>query len=165
MRPAIQKYNPAVDKKVLIALSGIMWLVVGIVLCSHAVNWLSQPGVKNSMWLLISGMILSLLIHHFGFLRLVYNNLERILSQKDKVCIFAFQAWKSYLIIAIMIGIGIALRHSSLPKPYLSVIYIGFGGAMLLSSLKYFWVLFKLILNPYYKCKCKIKGSRGPGVK
>ena len=163
MRPAIQKYNPAVDKKVLIALSGIMWLVVGIILCSHAVNWLSQPGVKNSMWLLISGMILSLLIHHFGFLRLVYNNLERILSQKDKVCIFAFQAWKSYLIIAIMIGIGIALRHSSLPKPYLSVIYIGFGGAMLLSSLKYFWVFFRLILNPYYKFK--IKGAKGQGFK
>ena len=163
MRPAIQKYNPAVDKKVLIALSGIMWLVVGIILCSRAVNWLSQTGVKNSMWLLISGIILSLLIHHFGFLRLVYNNLERILSQKDKVCIFAFQAWKSYLIIAIMIGIGIALRHSSLPKHYLSVIYIGFGGAMLLSSLKYFWVLFRLIRNPYYKCK--IKGSRGQGFK
>jgi hypothetical protein len=67
---------------------------------------------------------------------------------KNKVCIFAFQAWKSYLIIVIMVGMGIALRHSPLPKPYLSVIYIGFGGAMILSGLRYFRVFIKLILNP-----------------
>ena len=148
MHPTIQKFNPAVNKKFLIILSGITWFVVGIILCVRAVIWLSQPGAINGRWFALSGIILSMLIHHFGFLKLVDNNVERILSQKDKVCIFAFQAWKSYLIIAIMIGIGIALRHSSLPKPYLSVIYIGFGGAMILSSIKYFRVFLKLISNP-----------------
>ncbi|MEF9437835.1 MAG: hypothetical protein L0922_03485 [Candidatus Mariimomonas ferrooxydans] len=67
---------------------------------------------------------------------------------EKKVCIFAFQAWKSYLIIAIMIAMGIILRHSQIPTYYISVIYIGFGGAMILSSIRYYRIFFKLIFNP-----------------
>ncbi len=145
MHPVIQKLNPAVDKKVLIALTGIMWLVVGLMLCKLAIGWLSQTSAKNALWLGLSGALLSLLIFHFGFFKLVYKNVARILSQKNKMCFFAFQTWKSYIIVAIMIGMGTALRHSPIPKPYLSVIYIGFGGAMFWSSLKYFWVLFRLL--------------------
>jgi len=147
MHPKIKKFDPAVDKRFLIVLSGIIWSVVGIILCNLAINWLSQASLKGRVWLGLAGLILSLLIHHFGFLRLVDRNIDRILPMKDKVCIFAFQPWKSYLIIAIMVGIGIALRHSALPKPYLSAIYIGFGGAMVLSSIRYFRIFIKLILN------------------
>ncbi len=138
MCPKIRKFDPAVDKRLLIALSGITWSIVGIMLCNVAVDWLLQTTARNGIWFGLAGIILSLMIHHFGFLRLVDRNIDRIQSQKDKVCIFAFQAWKSYLIIVVMVGMGIALRHSSLPKPYLSVVYIGFGGAMILSSLRYF---------------------------
>ncbi len=142
------RFDPAVDKKFLIALSGIIWSIVGIALCNLAVGWLSQTTSYTTAWLGTAGIILSLLIHHFGFLKLVDRNIERILSKEGKVCIFAFQPWKSYLIIVIMIGMGMALRHSSLPKPYLAVIYIGFGSAMILSSLRYHRNFLKLILKP-----------------
>jgi small-conductance mechanosensitive channel len=147
MNPKIEKFAPAVDKRFLIVLSGITWSIVGIILCNLAVNWLLQSTFYKGIWLGLAGIVLSLLIHHFGFLRLVDRNIERILSKKDKVCIFAFQAWKSYLIVAIMVGMGIALKRSPLPKPYLSVIYIGFGGAMIFSSIRYYRVFLKLILN------------------
>ena len=147
MHPEIKKFAPVVDKRFLIALSGIIWSIVGIILCSLALNWLSQTTAKNAIWLGIVGIILSLLIHHFGFLKLVDKNIKRIISKEGKICIFAFQPWKSYLIIAIMIGMGIVLRHSSLPKPYLSVIYIGFGGAMVLSSIRYHRIFLKLIVR------------------
>ncbi len=140
MLTKMKKFDPAVNKRLLIALSGITWSVVGIILCNLAIGWLLQTAARNRIWLGAAGIILALLIHHFGFLRLVDRNIDRIQSQKDKVCVFAFQAWKSYLIVVIMVGIGITLRHSSLPKPYLSVVYIGFGGAMILSSLRYFRV-------------------------
>ncbi|HDH53884.1 MAG TPA: hypothetical protein ENH24_05305 [Nitrospirae bacterium] len=148
MNPEIRKFDPAVDKRLLIALSGIIWSIVGIILCSLAVGWLSKVTVENGIWFGPAGIILSLMIHHFGFLRLVDKNIARIIAKKGKVCIFGFQPWKSYLIIVIMVGMGIFLRHSSLPKPYLSIIYIGFGGAMLLSSLRYYRIFFKLISNP-----------------
>ena len=145
MNSKIKKFDPAVDKKFLVALSGIIWTVVGIILCNLAVKWLSNTSTQSTLLLGSSGVILSLFIHHFGFLKLVDKNISRILAKKGKVCIFGFQPWRSYLIIIIMVTMGIILRHSSLPKQYLSIIYIGFGGAMLLSSFRYHRVFIKLI--------------------
>lgn len=48
----------------------------------------------------------------------------------------AFQERKSYLIIVVMMGM--ALRHSPIPKPYLAAVYLGIGGGLLLASLGYF---------------------------
>ncbi len=134
----IKKYDPAVDKRFLILFSGILWSVVGIMLCRLAIYWLSLAGSQNTVWMGSAGFILAFLIYRFGFLKLVSKNTDRILSKEGKVCIFAFQPWKSYLIVAVMILLGIILRHSPVPKPYLSIIYIGFGGAMFLSSLVYY---------------------------
>jgi hypothetical protein len=145
MKDNFKKFDPAVDKKFLVALSAIIWSVVGIMLCRLAVGWLSQATAHKVAWLGTAGIILSLMIHHFGFLKIVDRNIERILAKAGKVCIFGFQPWKSYFLIAIMIGMGIALRHSSLPKPYLAIIYIGFGGAMLLSSIRYYRTFIKLM--------------------
>ncbi|MDO8281655.1 MAG: hypothetical protein Q7U10_03360 [Thermodesulfovibrionia bacterium] len=148
MRDNFSKYEPAVDKRLLVLLSGLVWGVVGVMLCHLAIGWLSQTTGDVAGYFAVSGAILSLLIHHFGFLKLADKNIERISAyDKDKVCIFAFQEWKSYLIIAIMVCMGIILRGSPLPKAYLSIIYIGFGGAMMLSSVRYFHVFFKLLFK------------------
>jgi len=145
MRSKFDRFNPTVDKKFLIILAGIVWSIVGVMLCRLAVHWLSETSRQNAIWLASAGVVLSLIIHHFMFLKLLYKNIDRILSKEDKVCVFAFQAWKSYLIILFMIFMGVTLRHSPIPKPYLSVIYIGFGGAMVLSSLVYYWNFFRYL--------------------
>jgi uncharacterized membrane protein YuzA (DUF378 family) len=145
MNSKIKKFDPAVDKKFLIALSGIIWTVVGVMLCNLAATWLMQTPVKSLMIFALPGLALALLIHYFGFLKLVDKNIARIMEKEGKVCIFGFQPWKSYLIILIMISMGITLRSSELPKQYLAIIYIGFGGAMLLSSLRYHRVFIKLL--------------------
>lgn len=142
------KYEPAVDKRLLILFSGLVWGVVGVMLCHLAIGWLSQTTGDIAGYFAVSGAILSLLIHHFGFLKLADKNIERISAyDKDKVCIFAFQEWKSYMIIVVMVCMGIILRHSPMPKAYLSIIYIGFGGAMMLSSVRYFHVFFRLLFR------------------
>ncbi len=141
MRQDIKRYGPAVDTRLLILLSGLMWGIVGVMLCSLAAGWLSDHGGGTVMYFAVAGVFLSLLIHHFGFLRIVDKNIDRIASYGDrKVCLFAFQESKSYLLIAVMICMGVILRNSPIPKTYLSVIYIAFGGAMLLSSVRYFRV-------------------------
>jgi len=140
----IKRFEPAVDRRVLILLSGLTWSIVGLALCRMAVLWLLPVSGSPAALPGLSGIILCLAIHRFGFSRLVAKNIERIRSkQNKKICIFAFQAWKSYLIAAIMIGLGILLRSSPLPKKYLAVIYTGFGGAMILSSVKYYIIFFK----------------------
>ncbi len=147
MHDKLKKFDPAVDKRFLVALSGIMWSGVGIMLCNLAVRWLLQSDDGPGIWSGTAGIVLALMVHHFGFLKLVDRNIGRILAKKGKVCIFGFQPWKSYLMIAVMIGMGTALRHSSLPRQYLAIVYIGMGGAMLLSSVRYFRTFIRLIAN------------------
>jgi hypothetical protein len=138
------KYKPAVPKKVLLVIAGIMWCGVGIMLVSMAVHWLHN--FQGNPWFFaVPGLIAALIIHHFGFLKIVDKNLGRLSRLPGKPCVFAFISWKSYLIILIMVTLGITLRHSPIPKQYLSVIYLGIGLALFLSSIRYFRNLF--ILN------------------
>ena len=112
-----------------------------------AVSWLRETAQINHIVFAGSGIFLALLIHHFGFLRIVDKNLGRILPSDEKKCVFSFMPWKSYLIIPIMITLGIVLRHSAVPKHYLAIIYIAIGLALTLSSMRYLRYFFKELLK------------------
>jgi len=132
-----EKFKPSIPKKVLLVIAGAMWLCVGIMLISMAVQWL-YIYIGNPLLYGAFGFILALIIHHFGFLKIVDKNLKRISELPEKPCVFSFISWKSYIIIIIMVAMGIFLRHSSIPKQYLSVIYLGVGMALFLSCIRYF---------------------------
>jgi hypothetical protein len=85
-------------------------------------------------------------IHHFGFLKIADKNLKRLLPLTEKKCVFAFMTWRSYFIVVIMVSMGIGLRHSSIPKQYLSILYNGIGLALFLSGIRYFRFFFRLLL-------------------
>jgi len=142
MSDKIDKLKPAVDKRVLLLLAGLMWLSVGIMLLWVAISWLNAFQVRGSWIFAGIGIIIALGVHHFGFLKIVDKNLDRLLPMEGKKCLFSFITWKSYLIIIVMTALGIALRHSPIPKPYLSILYIGIGLALTLSSVRYLRVLF-----------------------
>lgn len=132
-----EKYKPAVSTNVLLLTAGLVWMGTGIMLISMAVTWLSKAISINIYLYAGTGVILAMPIHHFGFLKIVDKNIERLLEMKDKRCLFSFVPWKSYLIIIVMIAMGMTLRHSAIPKEYLSIIYIGIGLALFLSSIRY----------------------------
>ncbi len=110
-----------------------------------AVSWLLETAKTDWYVFAGCGVVLALLVHHFGFLRIVEKNLERILPGDEKRCIFSFMPWKSYLLIPIMIAMGIILRHSAVPKEYLAILYTGMGLALILSSVRYVRVLLREI--------------------
>jgi len=137
----IEKLKPAIPRKILFALAGIMWCCVGMMLASMAVRWLSD--YTGHSWIFAAtGLIAALLIHHFGFLKIADKNLRRISQLSEKPCAFSFISWKSYLLIISMVTLGITLRHTSIPKQYLSIIYMGIGMALFLSSIRYFRNMF-----------------------
>jgi hypothetical protein len=143
----LQKLNPAVEKKYLIMLAGIVWCGVGIMLISFAVSWLNKYDGKGTGWYYLAGFAAAMPIHHFGFLRLADKNIERLMAVEGKKCLFSFITWKSYLIIIIMVSMGIALRRSSLPKQYLSILYNGIGLGLFLSGTRYFRKSINLMLT------------------
>ena len=147
MQIKIKDLKPGVNKNYLLFLSGLMWIAVGTLLLSYAIKWLKD--FNNTLDFIFSaiGFILALIIHHYGFLRVVDRDLDRILPLEGKRCVFSFMSWKSYLIVIVMMTMGITLRHSSIPKQYLSILYIGIGLALILSSIRYFKTLIIQIRN------------------
>lgn len=116
-------------------------------LLSLAYEWLFSSRFAHAFIFSTVGAAAALIIHHFGFLRVVNKNLSRILPVKGKRCVFAFISWKSYLIIFVMICMGIALRRSFIPKPFLAVLYIAIGLALVLSSVRYLRFLLHQLMD------------------
>ena len=140
----IEKYKPAVNKNILLLLAGVVWLGVGLMLLYLAFSWLYRtPGISIHPYI-IAGVLLALLVHHFGFLRIVDKNLKRILQMDfKKRCLFSFIPSRSYLLIIVMVVAGVLLRHSEIPKHDLAILYIGIGLALILSSVRYIRFFFR----------------------
>jgi hypothetical protein len=131
---------PAAKRSVLVLLAGIVWSAVGLVLLLVSFSWLKTSALEILVDVGL-GLVGGYIVHRFGFSRLARKNLDRIYQQapgKDKVCIFAFQNIRSYIMVIFMIALGYTLRHSPLPKVYLFPIYMTIGLALLLSSLLYY---------------------------
>jgi hypothetical protein len=122
-----------------------MWCGVGIMLISYTFSWLALLSGREKAVFFAAGFVAAMPIHHFGFLKIADKNLNRLLPLSEKKCIFSFMTWKSYLIVLIMVTMGIALRHSFIPKPLLSVLYNGIGLALFLSGIRYLRFFFMLI--------------------
>jgi hypothetical protein len=143
----IRKFTPGVDKRFLVLMAGLMWCGVGVMLVRFAVSWLSLLTEKEQIFYYTAGFIAAMPIHHFGFLKIADTNLNRLMPLTEKKCLFSFITWRSYIIILMMVSMGLVLRHSSLPKRYLSILYNGIGLALFLSGIRYFRFFFKLLFS------------------
>jgi hypothetical protein len=124
-----------------------MWCGIGIMLICFAITWLNRYNGNGKLLLYMAGFIGAMPVHHFGFLKIADKNLKRLLPLTEKKCVFAFMTWKSYFIVLIMVSMGIGLRHSPIPKQYLSILYNSIGLALFLSGIRYFRFFFRLLLT------------------
>ncbi len=141
----LEKLNPAVDKKYLLLTAGLMWCGVGVMLISFALFWLTHYEGRGKLLFYVAGLLAGMPIHFMGFSKLAQKNISRLMAFQDRKCLFSFITWKSYLIIIIMVTLGITLRHSAIPKQYLSILYNGLGIGLFLSGTLYLLTSFKLI--------------------
>jgi hypothetical protein len=88
-------------------------------------------------------LVIGFLKGHFLLSRMARRNIRRILElspHKEKICIFAFQAIQAYLVIFGMMALGIILRHSSVAREALAVVYLAIGSALMYASIPYWMV-------------------------
>jgi len=130
--------KPALPRSSLLLVSGLMWSLVGLMLCQLAIRWYLLAGIQDHLGFLIAGVLIALAIHSFGFSLIAKRNISRIQKLNQKPCVFAFMAWWNYPLVFLMIGLGLTLRHSPIPKTYLGVLYIGIGAALFFSSQRYY---------------------------
>lgn len=133
-----EKLKPSAPKHLLLFIAGFMWFGVGIFLNTYVYAWLSSDFQIFNFLIILLGIIFSIAIHYFGFSKIARKNLLRISLMSERPCIFSFMKWQSYFLVIFMIGLGISLRLSPIPKIYLSIIYIGIGLGLVLSSFQYF---------------------------
>jgi hypothetical protein len=143
----LARFKPAVPKYSLMAMAGLLWTTVGLGLCRLGYKWVSLLPDTRALSFGMAGMFLALVAYRFSFSRIAVKNIERLCRLPSKGCLFAFQAWRSYLIIGFMIGLGLVLRHSRIPKAYLAIVYFAVGGALILSSFRYYVFLWRTMVR------------------
>jgi len=134
----LKQFTPTARHHWLLLLAGLLWSATGIALCLAALYWLADVDWPRNLLGAIGGFLLGLAAHHFGFKTIARKNIRRIDNLPDQACLFAFQAWRSYLLIASMMGLGFLLRHSSLPRVGLGMVYLTIGTALTFSSSLYY---------------------------
>lgn len=140
VKDTINRMHPKVHKNFLLIMSGAMWLGVGIMLNVLATHWLMNYG-RPTAWIFgATGFIAGIINFRFGFSKVANKNINRIAGLKENpgVGILNFMSLKSYMLVVVMIALGITLRHSSLPKQHLAMIYLTIGLGLFLSSFRYF---------------------------
>ena len=136
--------KPAVHKHYLLIISGLIWSGVGVLLVRIAFRWIPAFTPQEKILVLAGGILLGLAIAFFGFSIVVRKNIRRIFGYQEAVCVFAFQEWKSYVLIAVMMSMGIFLRNTTLiPRQWVSPVYVGIGLAMFIDSYLYYKAFFK----------------------
>ncbi len=138
-------WKPTAPRWTLNALSGLVWSGVGLLLLRWVWVWLSPLPYPEWLPSALAGAGLAV-IAGTGFAWMAKRNLVRLEHLPDKLCIFAFQRWTSYPLVAFMITLGITLRHSPLPKTWLAPVYLGIGGGLFLASLLYYRHLLKEVV-------------------
>ena len=132
------KLHPAVPRHWLFAIAGMIWTAAGLLLCIRAIAWIAQFAFITGVTLETVSLLLAIVGYVYVFSKIVRKNIARIHTLPDRVCAFAFTAWRGYIMIGLMVTVGLTLRNSSIPKFYLSIPYTAMGGMLLIGSRKFF---------------------------
>lgn len=129
--------KPSVPRHWLFLIAGLLWTAAGLTLLARAYSWIALLETGLGISLVAAGLALAFIFFRYIFIKVVRKNMSRIESLPDEPCVFAFTAWKGYILIAAMVALGIMARNSPVPKVYLSVVYVAMGGALMIGSFSF----------------------------
>ncbi len=131
------RFVPTVERRWLFLAAALLWGLAGLMLLGRAVGWLAPEHVASAAPLAAIGILAGIVVYRFKFAWIADKNIKRIDALSDRESLLRFQSGMTYLLIVLMMGLGIALRSSPVPKPDLAVLYIGIGLGLLLASSRY----------------------------
>ncbi|MFZ1682670.1 MAG: hypothetical protein WAU88_00935 [Candidatus Zixiibacteriota bacterium] len=131
--------DPAVSRRTLMLSAAFVWGAVGLMLSIRGAFWF-ESSQMTVWWMIVLALAIGLVKGRYIFGKLAKRNIQRIRElspQKEKICIFAFQAMQSYFLIIGMVTLGFLLRWSPLPRELLAVIYLAIGAGLMYASGEY----------------------------
>lgn len=135
----LQRFKPASRARTQVLLAALLWTCVGCGLLLAGLNWL---GHSHNPWLpglLALAIGLGLAKGQLALARTARSAAARIARRGDGTCLGGFLSWKSWLFVLVMMAGGAALRHSTLSRTILGVLYAAVGIALLWGS-RVFWM-------------------------
>ena len=150
MNEILASYKPAVSKKLLLLIAGIVWVGISYIAINMGLNYIFDNSHHILFHLLLSfitGGFLFLVI----FLKVFNSYTNRIIQlNSDKPRLFAFSSFKSYFITAFIFTLALYINKYNFVDPLaLSIIYTGIGISLFFASLKLFYsfISFKKIIS------------------
>jgi hypothetical protein len=137
LNPTLQKFSPAVPRKVLRPLAGIIWGLVGIMLLVRTTIWLLTNPLQPSLIALAVGLAMAAFMLPKVFRKIALKNIARLAERPDPACVFSVYPRRSWLLVALMFIGGITIRHSPIPRPYLRAPYFAMGICLLGGAMVY----------------------------
>ena len=124
-----------IPTKVLILVAAIVWFIAGASVISVGVTAATEPW-SSAMGLASLIVFVAFLVL---FLMIARKHIKRIRGYTEQLTeIYKFFDTQSYIIIAVMVFLGAAIRISLLvPEPAIASFYSGLGLALLASSIYY----------------------------
>ncbi len=138
-KKTLLRYKPGVSVRIHLFLAALIWSVVGFFLLTNGFFLIS---VQDHLWYGAAGLVLGTAKTFFILDRVARKNVNRIKNFEDKVCIGSVYSWKTWVLVAAMIGLGRFLRTTLLPGEIVGLIYTAVGWALMLAS-RLMWLEWK----------------------
>ena len=139
-----QLLKPGIPKRYLLFVAALVWTFAGGMLLIR--GKLMIPTDEQLVWLkLLGSFIGGICFFVFLFSKISMKHSRRIINMEEQLpCLFSFFNFRSYLMMALMICMGILLRKTGLvPLSYLSFFYILMGIPLLMSSFRFYYYGFR----------------------
>ena len=123
-----------VRSKYLLLIAAAVWLIAGSQVARMGIEAIAAG--NGNPWLLLIGIPATFVVFHMMFSKLVGKHAARIRSYgEEKMHVLKFFDVRGYLIMAVMMGGGIALRSFHLvPGWFIAFFYTGLGIALALAG-------------------------------
>jgi len=140
LKKSLLRYKPGVSIRTHLFLAALIWSVVGFFLLTFGFVLISA---KGHLWYGVLGLALGTTKTFFVLDRVALKNVRRIREFGDNVCIGSVYSWKTWILVAAMIGLGRFLRTTALlPAEIVGFIYTAVGWALMLAS-RLMWLEWK----------------------
>jgi len=139
----LSRLKPGVPKRLLLFIAAALWTFAGSMLMFKGYKMLDTTTRLLGLKLVVA-LAGGILFYLRLFSKLSLKHTLRILKMKEAYpCAFSFFNFRSYLVMAFMISMGITLRTTGwIPLPYLAYLYLMMSVPLLLSSLRFYYTGF-----------------------
>jgi len=134
-----ERFKPSARAKTHLLAAALLWTVVGLGLAAAGLVWSFGSALPWSLLIAVAGIAAGTVKGRLVIRKMADWNTARIIARGDGHCLGGFLAPKTWLLVIVMMGSGLLLRRSGVPRPILGVLYTAVGTGLLFGG----WQLWK----------------------